>query len=209
MKSQVEAEGAVHHLARSDPEDILDEVIGLLEERGYDGWQLRDVAERAHASLTTIYKHFPSREELIVAAVERWMNEHVYQTIQDPSDDPSLAEALIHILHKVFEPWEQHPTMLQVFVRARYTTGGQRLQSQGYAAVGPLSQLYADKLDPTFAQDLTMILTNAVNGALIRYLNGDIDITDILPNLESTVYRLNLTDATTRTEPSLDTGKRG
>jgi hypothetical protein len=72
-----------------------------------------------------------------------------------------------------------------------------------------------------------MILTNAVNGALIRYLNGDIDITDILPNLESTVYRLNLTDATTRTEPSrrkprapvrtptnrqrksLDTGKRG
>lgn len=214
-------------LARSDPEDILDEVIGLLEERGYDGWQLRDVAERAHASLTTIYKHFPSREELIVAAVERWMNEHVYQTIQDPSDDPSLAEALIHILHKVFEPWEQHPTMLQVFVRARYTTGGQRLQSQGYAAVGPLSQLYADKLDPTFAQDLTMILTNAVNGALIRYLNGDIDITDILPNLESTVYRLNLTDATTRTEPSrrkprapvrtptnrqrksLDTGKRG
>jgi AcrR family transcriptional regulator len=79
-------------LARSDPEDILDEVIGLLEERGYDGWQLRDVAERAHASLSTIYKHFPSREELIVAAVERWMNEHVYQTIQDPSDGSSPDE---------------------------------------------------------------------------------------------------------------------
>jgi AcrR family transcriptional regulator len=188
--------------ARSDPEDILDEVIGLLEECGYDGWQLRDLAQRSHASLATVYKHFPSRDELIVAAVERWMNEHIYQTIRIPSDDMSLSEALMDMFHKVFEPWERHPIMLRVFVRARFVTGGDRLLSQGVAAVEPFGRFYADKLDPTFARDLSMILNNAVNGALVRYLNGEIEITDILPNLERTVYWLNALAVTMRPEPT-------
>ena len=49
---------------------------------GFDKWQLRDVAEIAKVSLATIYKHFPSRDDLIVATVERWMDEHVYKPIR-------------------------------------------------------------------------------------------------------------------------------
>jgi hypothetical protein len=37
-------------------DDILDVVLELVEEHGYEAVQVRTVAERAHASLTTIYK---------------------------------------------------------------------------------------------------------------------------------------------------------
>ena len=175
---------------RSDPATILSVVIALLDERGYDGWQLSDVAKRARASLATIYKHFPSREELIVAALERWMEEHAYRPIPKPSPDDSPIAALRIALHNIFEPWEQYPSMLQVFVRACSTTGRARIRAQGNAALEPLGILFEDQLDPEFANDLALILSNVVEGALNRYLNGDIPISDILVSLDRTLYRL-------------------
>ncbi len=56
---------------------ILDVVAEQLSSAGYDGLQLRNVARAARVSLSTVYKHFPSRDDLVIAAVERWMAENV------------------------------------------------------------------------------------------------------------------------------------
>ena len=117
--------------ARTDPSAILDVVVKLLEEGGYDGWALRDVAEQARASLATVYKHFPSRDELIIAAVERWMDVHIYRPIKVPPKDQSVFEALAELFQTIFKPWEQHPGMLHVFLRAGSSNGRQRLRAQG------------------------------------------------------------------------------
>ena len=42
---------------------ILDIVVEILETEGYDAVQLREVARRARASLATIYKRYPTRDE--------------------------------------------------------------------------------------------------------------------------------------------------
>lgn len=52
---------------------ILDISADILSESGYDGFQLRDVAKQARVSLGTVYQHFPSHDDLVVSAVERWM----------------------------------------------------------------------------------------------------------------------------------------
>jgi AcrR family transcriptional regulator len=174
---------------RSDPNIILDVVTELLEDRGYDGWALKDVAERAHASLATIYKQFPSREELIVAAVERWMEANVYRPLHEPEENQTVFEALAALFRTIFEPWEQHPNMLHVFVRASAVNGGDRLRTQGRVAMEPLQSAFG-AVDRTLMNDINMILTNVVEGALIRYVNGKIEITEILDNLERTVSRL-------------------
>ena len=174
---------------RSVPDTILDVVIELLEDRGYDGWTLQDVAERARASLTTVYKHFPSREELIVAAVERWMEANVYRPIHEPPEDQELFEALAVTFRTIFEPWEQHPNMLQVFVRASATSGRYRLRAQGEAAMEPRQTAF-DGVDQSWADDINMILTNVVEGVLTRYVNGELPITEILKSLERTLFRL-------------------
>ena len=54
---------------------ILDIVAELLETEGYDAVQLREVARRARTSLATIYKRYSTRDELILAALQSWMDE--------------------------------------------------------------------------------------------------------------------------------------
>ena len=49
---------------------ILDTVVQILETQGYDAVQLREVARRSQTSLTTIYKRYSNRDELIAAAVQ-------------------------------------------------------------------------------------------------------------------------------------------
>ncbi|MFE4463356.1 TetR/AcrR family transcriptional regulator, partial [Nocardia tengchongensis] len=57
---------------------ILLEVTALLESEGPDAVQLREVARRARVSLTTIYKFFPTRDDLLVSAIEAWMEDNTY-----------------------------------------------------------------------------------------------------------------------------------
>src|SRR2546421_9589672 len=90
---------------------ILDIVVELLETEGYDAVQLREVARRARVSLATIYKRYANRDELIVAALERWMTENRYAGLvtQTHDADASLHAGLMRVLRTIFEPWERHP----------------------------------------------------------------------------------------------------
>ena len=168
----------------NDPDDILDVVVELLEEYGYDGWALREVAERAHASLATVYKHFPSREDLIVSAVERWMDEYVYLPIREPLADQSLFEVIADVFRTMLEPWKGHPRMLQVFVRACDNPDGRdRLRAQGLSAIEPIRGLY-HALDPTWAEDLNLILGDVFEGELRKFVNGEIGVSDIQRDID-------------------------
>lgn len=169
---------------------ILAVVQELLAADGYNGVQLRTVAARAHVSLTRIYKLFPTRDDLILVALERWMAEHSYAEVELPSPDESVRDALNRVLHCVFEPWERNPRMLEVYHHARSGPGGQRLDEQGLAAVMPVAVHALRDLDPEYIQDLAIILTNMVLSLISRFATGTLEITGILPILERTVYRL-------------------
>jgi AcrR family transcriptional regulator len=173
-------------LQRTDPAVILDAVEELLESDGFDKWQLRDVAEIARVSLATIYKHFPSREDLILATVERWMDRHAYGSIEARAPGEPLFEALMRMFRTIFQPWEQHPMMLDAFVRASSGAGGERLFAQGVASVGPMATAF-EGLDQSDVADLSEILTNVTYGAMSRYVVGDIPVSGILPAIERTL----------------------
>ncbi len=53
--------------------DILAAAWSLLSERGYAGWTLADLADRAGVSRRTLYLHFVSKEEIAAATVARNM----------------------------------------------------------------------------------------------------------------------------------------
>lgn len=176
---------------RGDPRRILDVVAELLEERGYDGWALSDVAERARASMTTIYKHYPSRDDLIVAALERWMSEHTYRAFPEVDTRQPIFVTLRTVLRTVFEPWQEHPAMLQVFIRAATNPSGRdRLAEQGYAAIRPTLKAYQTRVDPAFSDGLRLILTNFLEGMLFKCLRGEVSVAEILPSIEECLFWL-------------------
>jgi TetR/AcrR family transcriptional regulator, cholesterol catabolism regulator len=52
-------------------ERILDVAVELASAGGYDAVQMREVAERAGVALGTLYRYFPSKVHLLVAAMAR------------------------------------------------------------------------------------------------------------------------------------------
>lgn len=170
---------------------ILDIVVDLLETEGYDAVQLREVARRARTSLATIYKRYGTRDELILAALDSWMEENRYAGLTKPHDTgESIYVGLMRVLRTIFEPWEQHPAMLKAYFRARTAPGGQKLVRRGFDAVVPAVMEVLADTDPGFVRDMDAILSNVAYGLLGRFAVGEIEITEIVPSLDRTVQYL-------------------
>jgi AcrR family transcriptional regulator len=170
---------------------ILDIVVELLETEGYDAVQLREVARRARTSLATIYKRYGTRDELILAALDCWMEENRYSGLTRPhGTDESLYVGLMRVLRTIFEPWERHPAMLKAYFRARTAPGGQKLVRRGFDAVVPAVMEVLADADPLFIRDMDTIVSSVVYGLLGRFAAGEIAITEILPSLDRTVHLL-------------------
>lgn len=82
----VTAKGPDAPIVSGDP--ILGIVVDMLDTGGYEAVQLREVARRARVSMATIYKRYRTRDELIVAALEGWMDANRYARL------PSLIDEL-------------------------------------------------------------------------------------------------------------------
>ena len=169
---------------------VISVVLKLLETRGCDAVHLREVARRARVSLATIYEQFPTRDELIVTAMERWMVVNAYAELTPPAPDESLYDGLMRQFRYVFEPWERSPRMLEAYHRARSLSGGERLTLQSMNAIEPIVDAVLEGVDPDYQADITLILENMAYAVIGRFADGDIDISDILPTLERAVYRL-------------------
>ena len=74
---------------------MIEEVtVQLLTERGYDGWSYKEVAEAAGVNRSTLYRRWPNRAAMVLAAIRRVVRDHVVFT-----DTGSLVEDLrAHLL---------------------------------------------------------------------------------------------------------------
>src|ERR1700683_2837051 len=50
---------------------VLGAAIDLLAERGYSGFSVEGVVERTGIAKTTLYRHWPTRDDLLAAAISR------------------------------------------------------------------------------------------------------------------------------------------
>ncbi|QEN15418.1 TetR family transcriptional regulator [Mycolicibacterium sp. ELW1] len=168
---------------------IIDIVVDILETEGYDAVQLREVARRSRTSLTTIYKRYPTRDHLILAALESWMDEHRYAGLSQQHHDPaeSVYDGMMRVLGTIFEPWERHPEMLKAYYRSRSATGRELLLHRGLDNVVPAAMEVLDGVDEDFVADLDTVLATVIFGLSGRFAAGEIAITDILPTIERTV----------------------
>jgi TetR/AcrR family transcriptional regulator, cholesterol catabolism regulator len=175
---------------RASDDRILGIVVEILEAEGYEAVQLREVARRARMSLSTIYKHYANRDDMILAALRKWMAENRYSGVSRIAHRPddSMYDALMRLLRTIFEPWEQHPAMLAAFYRARSSPGGDSLLHQGLDVVVPAAmEIFAD-VDDGFVADFEAAISSLVYGLLGRFAAGEIEITDIMPSIDRTVY---------------------
>jgi AcrR family transcriptional regulator len=73
---------------------ILRATIELLGERGFDGFTVQDIAERAGAGLGAIYRRWPTKLDVVVAAV-RLLSERAPEIAPTGDVEADLTRALI------------------------------------------------------------------------------------------------------------------
>lgn len=171
---------------------LLAVVVEILETEGYDAVQLREVARRARSSLATIYKRYATREDLILAALDAWLDENRYSGVMPHrrAEGESLHAAMMALFRTIFEPWERNPGMLTAYFRARSSPRGQELLRRGLDIVAPAGLELMAGVDEEFVADLNNVVSSVVYGLLGRFVAGEIEATDILPTLDRTVYWL-------------------
>jgi AcrR family transcriptional regulator len=74
-------------LSEGRSEDILETVLLLLHESGYDQLRMQDVADRAGVGLSTIYRRWPTKQDVVRAALECDLAQDKYVTTGDARAD--------------------------------------------------------------------------------------------------------------------------
>ncbi|MGC4948826.1 TetR/AcrR family transcriptional regulator [Streptomyces sp. DT224] len=72
---------------------IADAALRLFLERGYDDVGIREIADAADVSTTTLFKHFPSKEALVFDQQDE-MKAHQLHAVRNRPDGQSLPAAL-------------------------------------------------------------------------------------------------------------------
>jgi AcrR family transcriptional regulator len=84
-------------------QSLADAALGLFLERGYDQVGVKDVADAADVSVTTLFKHFPSKEALVFDRdddLEAELVAAVRERAQGQSIPDALREHLLGGVHR-------------------------------------------------------------------------------------------------------------
>src|SRR4051795_12636788 len=110
-------DGLATEAQRARRRRILDAAVELASDGGYDAVQMREVAERADVALGTLYRYFPSKVHLLVAAMGR-----TFLTLQDSvridDADGTPQERVYRVIAAVTRYLARHRRLSGAMIRA-------------------------------------------------------------------------------------------
>ncbi|MBW1687578.1 MAG: TetR/AcrR family transcriptional regulator, partial [Deltaproteobacteria bacterium] len=131
-------------------ERILDAAEALFAERGYAGTALRDVATEVGLRTPSLYNHFPSKESLYEAVLERGIRP-VFEVMSEVVEAHQGADRdLGRLVERVMALVAQHPNVPRL-IQHETLTGGRRLT--------PMLQAW---IQPVFERAQEMVETSSV-----------------------------------------------
>ncbi|GAA4161979.1 TetR/AcrR family transcriptional regulator [Gryllotalpicola daejeonensis] len=99
---------------------LLDAAWAELEEKGYDGFTIESVAERAKTSRAVVYRRWSSKPELVTAAVKRWVDSGHTET----PDTGSLRGDLLAIFRRANRTRAPYAVLMSARLGAYYAETG-------------------------------------------------------------------------------------
>src|SRR5437763_5036112 len=97
---------------------VIEAAMALATEGGYDAVQMRDVAAQADVALGTLYRYFPSKDHLLLAALEEWAEDLRERLAQRPVAGATAAERVATVLRRASRALEREPRLSAALVTA-------------------------------------------------------------------------------------------
>jgi AcrR family transcriptional regulator len=151
-------------------EEILDAAAGLFAERGYPNTDVDSVAEKLGVGKGTVYRYFPSKTELFLAAVSRGMTRLDDLTREEVERVADPLEKIERAIHTYLAYFDEHPELVELFIqeRAEFKDRALPVYFQHRAAcTGPRTEFLRGLIETGRIRDLDMEKTGDVINALL------------------------------------------
>jgi AcrR family transcriptional regulator len=100
---------------------IIRTALELLSESDYDVIQMRDVAEASDVALATLYRYFPSKEQLFAAVQLEWVERLHRRVAQRGLEGDSDLERLLGVLRRSIRSFKTSPQFYRVLMMLEST----------------------------------------------------------------------------------------
>ncbi|WP_095858398.1 TetR/AcrR family transcriptional regulator [Streptomyces sp. Ag82_O1-15] len=125
---------------------IADAALDLFLEHGFEQASVRDIAERADVSTTTLFAHFPSKEALVFDREEQ-VEAELTAAVRERPKDQSVVEALRAHALKSWVPIASDPRLHQLTVLVDQTPALREYAERMWMRhAGTLSAVIAEEL---------------------------------------------------------------
>jgi len=101
---------------------LIDAATSLAAEGGYDAVQMRDVAARAGVALGTLYRHYASKDQLLLATLSQQATTLRDRLVQRPPRGTTPAERVADVLRRGTRALERQPRLTRAMLTAMSST---------------------------------------------------------------------------------------
>jgi len=159
---------------------VLREALVLMNERGYAGASLRELARRVEMSQPSLYHYFESKEQLVEQVIRFYVDRAMRMPEEAPLS-PTLAEGLRYGLARMIENFEsdEHRT----FIRFLLAVGRERPEVQqlsrelmlerGYALMNRFVEAFVSSGE-VLASDSRHLVEMVTHSMLLRLLRDHV-----------------------------------
>jgi len=99
-------------------ERLIAAATELAAEGGYDAVQMRDVAARAEVALGTLYRHYASKDQLLLAAMAQQATTLRERLVQRPPSGATPAARVSDVLKRASRALERSPLVTKAMLAA-------------------------------------------------------------------------------------------
>jgi TetR/AcrR family transcriptional regulator, cholesterol catabolism regulator len=176
-------------------ERILEAAMELATEGGYDAVQMREVAERADVALGTLYRYFPSKVHLLVAAMGRTF-QSLQESVRVDGSDGTPQERVYRVVAAVTRYLARHRRLSGAMIRALMsadTEAAREVEEVGEMLVSIIASAHRDpEATPTPAESEHDALVAHIIGKVwltdvVTLLSGRMTVSQVLEDLERTI----------------------
>ena len=102
---------------------ILDAALELSAEGGFDAVQMREVAARADVALGTLYRYFPSKENLLLSVMGVQVEALADRLARRPPEGTDPVERVVDVLGRANRALQRQPDVTVAMIRALVSGG--------------------------------------------------------------------------------------
>lgn len=100
-------------------EEILDVAARIFAERGFPGTDVQEVADELAVGKGTIYRYFPTKRELFLAAVDRGMRQLRVQVDVSVADVDDPLERIAQAVRAYLAFFDANPAFVELLIQER------------------------------------------------------------------------------------------